>query len=193
MGWSWVIVGYAFWGILVGGLTAIAPGILLPVPLLVWLLMVIDRAHAKPAGQRWREGLVMLSIQGIAITLAITVAVLAPVKTQDRLMKKSVTLPKTEMSLEELELLTHNEQLQWPTFVHVNYPDAEASRLVSWPAKDLTMREFVTAIEEQTPLRHRFRFCGVAMTILWGPDDALLDMNVPVEEQPRQNSVDGIK
>jgi hypothetical protein len=48
--------------------------------------------------------------------------------------------------------------------------DADASQVVEWPARELSLRQFVEALETQTDLRHRFLSCGNGYSLLKGPD-----------------------
>jgi hypothetical protein len=176
------VVGNIFIGSLIGALLAISIPLFFVIVSVFWLSVFIQLARTQPIGQRWRTGLAMLIMQGGALAVIITGAVLAPVKTHDRLLDLPVALPKTEMSLAELKELTETHQFQVPALRSIDFPELEALKIVRWPAQGLTLREFVAAIEEQTRLRHRFRSCGNSLTILWGNDCVFgMDLGVPDE------------
>ena len=50
------------------------------------------------------------------------------------------------------------------------FADADKNTVVEWPRRDLTIGEFLDAIESQTVLRHRFMHCGNGYTVLGGGD-----------------------
>src|SRR5262245_4860940 len=100
---SWFILGHALWGTVAGGLLAIStPCFFMPVGAR-WLSVFINLLRAQPVGQRWRRGLAMFAVQGMALAAVLTVAALAPVKTLDRLRELPVVLPKPAMTLGELK------------------------------------------------------------------------------------------
>jgi hypothetical protein len=103
------------------------------------------------------------------MTLIVLVAAVAPGKVEDRQRARHITMPKQVMTLAELaEPVEHG----WHRFYYcsVNVPTGQADRLVWFPSRELTVGEFISAVEAQTPLRHRFHHCGNGYTILWGGD-----------------------
>jgi hypothetical protein len=46
-------------------------------------------------------------------------------------------------------------------------PEAEETE-IDFPKLEMTLREFVVAVESQSKLRHRFGHCGNGSTILFG-------------------------
>ena len=76
------------------------------------------------------------------------------------------------MSLAELREWTSGpgwtEHLPIRMWLDVHY--AEVARVVRWPRLVLSLREFVSAIEARTRIRHRFHGCGNGWTVLWGND-----------------------
>ena len=105
------------------------------------------------------------------MVVVITVAAFAPVKVTDRLMERPVTIPKTEMTLAELnEYCQLHRRGNLPIHIYVEFYEADSTRTVHWSAERMTLRQFIAALESQTPLRHRFSGCGNGWTILWGND-----------------------
>jgi hypothetical protein len=97
-------------------------------------------------------------------------ATAAPVKTKDRLLVRHVTLPKAEMSLGELKALADEElrSLHFPVRVRLSFAPVESGRVVRWGGREMTLREFLAAIESQTRLGHQFGGCGNGSNILFG-------------------------
>ncbi|MGH7138598.1 MAG: hypothetical protein ACREHD_22865, partial [Pirellulales bacterium] len=54
--------------------------------------------------------------------------------------------------------------------VRISAHDDEKTQVIVFPDTNLTLRQFVGAIESQSTLRHRFGHCGNGSTILWGGD-----------------------
>lgn len=93
----------------------------------------------------------------------------APGKIVERQKATRITLPNETMTVAELQSpIEHG----WDRFYRFSISGADdlSSRAVTFPARELTVEQFISAIETQTPLRHRFHHCGNGMTILWGGD-----------------------
>jgi hypothetical protein len=161
---------HVFWGIVIGGVLAISDIPMFFVPIcVVWLAWVLEKASRGPASQRWRHACKVLVIQGTAIAFVLGLAALAPVKTKAAILSRSVVLPKTDMTLQELQEVTNAGQFRLPVKFSVTIRETQRQSIVSWPSKELSLDEFVAAIEKQTPLRHRFGSC-MGWTVLWGRD-----------------------
>ena len=98
-------------------------------------------------------------------------AVLAPVKTTERVLKNPLVLPKTELTLSEMDREIDFEHTQWlPPYIYVATTSDNADRQIQFRTTDITLREFVDTIEAQSGLRHRFMHCGNGSSILFGGD-----------------------
>lgn len=145
-----------------------------PVPinfaaLVAWALLVAGWVKRRVRAGGDRAGVAELAVQLAAMGVLVLAAAAAPVKVVDRVKARHVTLPQPAMRLGELqEPEVHG--LNRPFRYAINSPDAWAGRVVRFPATELTVAEFIRAIERQTPLRHRFGHCGNGSTILWGGD-----------------------
>jgi hypothetical protein len=147
--------------------------------LVAWAFIVRTwaRRQSRPTCHRWLNRVSAVQVAGmIAIVLA---AGFAPIKVVDRQKSRYITLPKHVMTLAELaEPFKHD----WDgfRFCYVNVPEGLADRTVRFPSRELTVGQFIAAVEAQTPLRHRFHHCGNGFTILWGGDCAMgLHFRVP--------------
>jgi hypothetical protein len=108
----------------------------------------------------------------VAVFLGIvTAAHLAPGKTTERFLDRAITIPKTRMTLAELEGDSDGPPPEWcPSSVSISVPDDEKTKAIVFPTAELTLRQFVHAIESQSTLRHRFAHCGNGWTIFGGGD-----------------------
>ncbi len=101
----------------------------------------------------------------------VTAAYLAPGKTTDRFLDRRITLPKSSMTLAELEGDPDGPRPFWRlSSVRILAPDDEKTKLIAFPEATLTLRQFVRAIESQSTLRRRFHHCGNGWTVLRGGD-----------------------
>lgn len=160
-----------------------------PLPLnlaafVAWAFVVRAWATRWSRSDRHPRGSGVFVIQSAGMTAIVLVAAFAPVKVVDRQKSRRITLPKQVMTLAELaEPVEHG----WHRFYHydVSVPEGLAARTVHFPARELTVGEFVSTIEAQTPLRHRFGHCGNGSTILWGGDCSFgLHFRVPAGFSP---------
>jgi hypothetical protein len=145
-----------------------------PIPLnlvafVAWVFVV--RGWTKRCSHRDRRpGVIGVPvIQFVGMTAIVLGAAIAPVKVVDRQKSRPITLPKQVMTLAELaEPVQHG----WDRFYrcYVSVPEGLADHPVRFPSRELSVGEFIAAIEAQTPLRHRFHHCGNGFTVLWGGD-----------------------
>jgi hypothetical protein len=133
---------------------------------LVWMALTICMARKYFVAHRKQSMITIIALQTIVMSLIIVAAILAPVKTTDRYLRRSIRLPNTEMTLGELHDLTDSDHRYGITVAAT----PEDSTVISFPARQLNLRQFITAIEKQSSLRHRFSHCGNGYTILWGGD-----------------------
>jgi len=142
--------------------------------LLIWLVVlnVASRRHFE--AHRANFGIAVLGIQALVMVAIVAAAHLAPVKTTNHVLSRPVTLPKTEMTLAEIqEHVGSYRRESFPIFTLMTVPDAHRSATIRFPARQMTLRQFVTAVENQSSLRHHFRHCGNGSTVLWGGDCSL--------------------
>jgi hypothetical protein len=137
----------------------------------IWLVGLVFAALYEEDRSRLR-GVFSVVLIHVAVGLTvIAMATAAPVKAKDRLLVRHVTLPKAEMSLSELKALVDEEfqSRHFPVPVRLSFAPVESGRVVRWGGHEMTLREFLAAIEGQTRLRHEFGGgCGNATTILFG-------------------------
>ena len=144
----------------------------------VWLSVVIAAIWEHGRRDQQAELYTAVGIQVGVMAVVVIAALAAPVKLIDRMYSGPVHLPATSMTLGELRDRLDAEELRLPISTYVDVPDHELSRRVEWKSQDLSYRQFVDAIEAQSPLRHHLRACGNTMTILWGvvPGGVVLDV-----------------
>ncbi|KAJ3052784.1 hypothetical protein HK102_011830 [Quaeritorhiza haematococci] len=132
--------------------------------------LFIPLAAWAALASRWRKSKGLGRDLPLAVAPAIVLAAyLAPVKEFDRLPERRLTLPKLEMTLAELsEPEAHGLPPSRQDY-QMTIPEGLADRVIRFPSTELSVGEFVAAVEGQTPLRHRFRpGCGNTATILGG-------------------------
>ncbi len=112
---------------------------------------------------------VVLPVQVVASWAVVVAAVLAPLKTRDRVLQGRVVLPSAERSLGELKAYAEGPgRRSFSTQIHVSFPAAQADHVIRWPGREISVKEFMAAIEEQTRLRCELGSCGNGSTILFG-------------------------
>jgi hypothetical protein len=135
------------------------------------ILFVCVRDYIRE-GQR-RLAVLALFLQLAVMSGVVTAATLAPNKITDRILDKAVTLPEREMTLADLDRYIEEHQYRhdaFPIMVWLTFVESDGARTVEFPGTEITLRQFVNAIENQTPLRRRFSGCGNGYTVLWGND-----------------------
>jgi len=171
------------------GLGAVVVATPLPInfaALIVWAILVGRwvRAQARArGGQAWA---VELGMQLATMGALVLAAASAPGKVVDQVKARLVALPRREMTVAELREPSAYG-LTIPLRYTVSAPDDLAGHVVRFPRANPTVREFIAAIETQTPLRHRFGHCGNGWTILWGGDCSFglfFRVPLPVDDSP---------
>lgn len=135
----------------------------------VWPFLVLVWVIREARAGSWRAGVAELTLQFGLMSFLVAAAIWAPCKYEDEYKAKRIALPKQALSIKEI---TSNDDIpaSCPFRYWVHLPDDIPNLTIRFPSRDLTIGEFIAAIEAQTPLRHSFSSCGNGSTILWGGD-----------------------
>ncbi len=160
--------------LVVAGLGLIA---ILANPLAATILLAIGTAMAAKV---LLNGAGAVRIVPAVVLIAIVAgAIYAPVKTIERVKARRLTLSKSSMTIAELRDPVGHDlphfRFNLPCYFAKQEQDVGLDdRVVRFASPELTVEEFIRAIEEQTPLRHRFSSCGNAgSSILFGRNCAI--------------------
>ena len=93
-----------------------------------------------------------------------------PTKIEEQLLRREIKLPATQMTLADLCYATAYDRQVFPITISFCFADADKETLIKWQRHDVTLGEFLDAIESQSALRRRFMHCGNGYTILRGGD-----------------------
>ena len=133
-----------------------------------WIIVVA--VSYKRESKRSR-GLITFAIYVAVTFFVIITAVLAPVKTTERVLKILLVLPKTELTLAEMDREADFESTRWlPRYIYVTTTSENADQQIRFRSTKITLREFIDTIESQSKLRHRFMHCGNGSSLLFGGD-----------------------
>lgn len=148
---------------------------------LAWSVLVVRWAVRETRAKSRKAGVAELSLQFGLMSAIVAGAIWAPCKYEEQVKARHIHLPKETLSIAEL-----SNPEGFPTGRPFRYwlevPKEMAGTDVRFPSRDLTIGEFIAAIEAQTPLRHRFSSCGNGSSILWGGDCVFgLSLRLPSE------------
>lgn len=102
--------------------------------------------------------------------LVAVAAMYRPSKVVEQQLEREISLPSTRITLAELSYAASYDVGTFPLHTSFCFADADQDTVIEFPRRDLTIREFLDAIETQTSLRRRFMHCGNGYTILRGGD-----------------------
>ncbi len=125
---------------------------------------------------RMRDGRRRLAVYGALaaiISFSSVVAAAAayrPAKVTEQLLDRQVTLPSRQMTLAELAYQITYDRRGFPVRMWIGVPDDDSDQIIQWPSEELTVREFLAALETQANLQHKFAHCGNGYTVLGGGD-----------------------
>ena len=137
----------------------------------LWFALLASRIRKDVRQQQPNLAVISAIIQVAIMVAVVTAAHLAPGKTTDRFLDRTITLPKSRMTLAELAGDPDEPPPEWrPYSVRISAQNDEKSQVIVFPDTNLTLRQFVGAIESQSTLRHRFGHCGNGWTIIGGGD-----------------------
>ncbi len=137
----------------------------------LWMALLVSAVWKQVRQQHPTTAWTSAILQVAVVALIVTAAHLAPGKTADRFLDRTITIPRNRMTLAELEGDPDGFAPQWRPFsLSITVPQDESAKTIAFPATTLTLRDFVHAVESQSTLRHRFAHCGNGGTILWGGD-----------------------
>lgn len=170
-GWLAFVLRNAFLPSLLGAVAVVSRYPINFAAFALWLVLLAFCVRKQLRQQRPNLAVTSLIMQVAVIVSIVVAATLAPGKTTDRFLERTITLPKSRMTLAELEGDPDGFRPEWrPLSVSVFVPDDEKTTVIVFPETTLTLRQFVAAIESQSTLRHRFGHCGNCSTILRGGD-----------------------
>ena len=139
--------------------------------LALWLALLVSSARKQLRQRQPRLAATAVLIQVGVIAIVVIAAHVAPGKTTDQFLDRSITLPKSRLTLAELGGDPEGPRPEWRPFsLSISVPDDERTKEIVFPAARIKLREFVDAVETQSTLRRRFGHCGNGWTILWGGD-----------------------
>jgi len=137
----------------------------------LWLALLASFVRKQLRQRRSTIAVTSAMMQMAVIVAIVTAAHLASGKMTDRFLDRTILLPKSRMTLGELEGDPDGPRPEWRPFsVSISVPGEEKTKVIVFPETSLTVRQFVCAIESQSTLRHLFAHCGNGWTILWGGD-----------------------
>lgn len=93
-----------------------------------------------------------------------------PAKIMEQQLGREIKLVSTQMTLAELSYSASYDHPSFPIRMSFCFADADKDTVIQWPRLELTLAEFLDAIESQTVLRRRFMHCGNGYTVLGGGD-----------------------
>lgn len=133
-----------------------------------WIIVV---AVASRRETKRGRGALTFGTYLVVTFFVVVAAILAPVKTTESVLDRPMVLPRTELTIAEMDRETNFENAEWlPRYIYVATTSDNADQQIRFRATDITLREFVDTIESQSGLRHRFMHCGNGSSILFGGD-----------------------
>lgn len=153
------------------------------IPLLGILILMVAAAlavYATSDGRRWDRFL-----PGATLAAIVAAAYLAPVKMIDEVLARRMTVPKVVMTVAELrDPDEHGLGRPSTSYLLGGGGDDATAQIeglsVRFPSTELSLREFIRAIEEQTPFRHEYLGgCGNCSSILYGSSATYLGFRLP--------------
>lgn len=137
----------------------------------IWIALLASSVRKHRRCNRPKLAVASAITQLAVFFSIVTAAHLVPGKTTDRFLDRTITIPRSPMTLAELAGDPDGPPPEWrPPSVSLSVAGEEKTKRIVFPATTLTLRQFVRAIESQSTLRHRFAHCGNGWTILWGGD-----------------------
>ncbi len=175
LGTMWKGLGITMrFDLILAALCAIATSVLL-VPFPAVPLVIFGSVLYQRTLQRMRAGEVRLATTSVIASMFLFAAVIAvaawypPAKQTEKCLKRNFELPATRMTLAELAYAAGYDRIL-PVRTSITFLEPDRDKLIQFPKRNLSVREFVAAIEQQTDLRHRFLHCGNGYIILNGGD-----------------------
>ena len=153
------------WSVVAGTVMAISVIPLNIAAFVIWLLLLIWRSR------RLGKARVVLCQCGVLFAIVVSAAV-APVKITEQCLGSRVSLDEKQMSLQQLDayVASPEKRGRFPIRIALTFAEEDKDNIVRWPSEQMTLGEFIAALESETALRHRFQHCGNGWTLLWGGD-----------------------
>lgn len=146
------------------------------IPFSVLALIVCLATTVMKTRSRLRAGHARIAAAGALASILVFGGIVAaaalyrPPKIEEQLLRRNIRLSSTRMTLAELAYTASYDPRAFPVRMSFCFADADKHIVIKWPRRDLTIGEFLDAIESQTVLRRRFMHCGNGYTVLGGGD-----------------------
>ncbi|MEZ6124294.1 MAG: hypothetical protein R3C49_14130 [Planctomycetaceae bacterium] len=122
-----------------------------------------DRNRQSPA-RTLGNAVILLTL----MFAVIAAAALAPIKRIDAVCEQTIQLPRLSMTASELSeyCLLHRDRM--PLRIHLPQGGLAKAETITFSSVNLSLRQFIAEVEQQTGCHHRFSGCGNAYSILYG-------------------------
>lgn len=156
-----------------GAIIVVAPFELLFLIVPAWLIVVGSVANDWRRQNQRSAAAAILLIQLVTVfAVVLAAANYAPAKTRETMQDElSATLPQSTMSLAEIRAFVEEQgnRAGFLRLVHFTDQETGLQAKVTFPDRHVTLRQFITEINRQTPFEARLiGGCGNGSTILHG-------------------------
>lgn len=134
-----------------------------------WSISLLVAVLRTRKARTWRKAVVLCLSHATVMGLIVVVAYAVPMKTIERICSREIILDKTTYTLAELSEYSQSHREAFPIRIHIHDSSENANRQLSFTSTKMALGEFITDLERQTNMSHRFSCCGNAYTILGGP------------------------
>lgn len=125
------------------------------------------------------------------LVIVTSAAAYRPAKAMEAKLNLRLTVPSENMTLARLAYHAEFDRKGFPIRVSFSFAEESKNNFVRFPGIEMTVRQFICAIESQTELRHRFTHCGNSYTVLYGlgPSSYLSVRDPELADSPRNTQL----
>lgn len=115
-------------------------------------------------------------------------AIVAPIKTEDRILSNPIRLPMKKSPLQDFDRFARSANyVELPIRLTLGLREDSPKRteIVRFSAEEITLKEFFETLEKQHGLSRRIRGCGNGYSLLFGFDSSIEIVMVETHEPAR--------
>lgn len=134
----------------------------------IWSIIAITNTRRIQASSGRRPAIATAMAHASVMASIVIIAILAPAKRIDAILRKPVQLQSNTMTVKELSEYCQSNRASLPLRVYIPSGGIGGGQTINFPSTDMPLQQFIAEVERQTGCTHRFGGCGNAYSILYG-------------------------
>lgn len=147
-----------------------------PIAFALWGVMIGGGIYLSRVSQRQILGLTPIPLFGSVVSATIFFGIVyaahsyQPAKYEYQNLKRAITFPSQEMKLADAAAWASRYAPEGRILASHQLSEADCDKIIHLPSRRVTLREYLSLLEDQIGVRWKFRHCGNGYSVLGGGD-----------------------